>query len=900
MSTREKAALTELRAEIPELRVQGQGEDMRPSGALDFVVRSPPNVMHRACHCCWSLMTIGWLVAAGILPCAGETSQGLSSLSGTRLPVSGYGFRESFQQAARWYRQSEWEQASQAFAQSARQAATLRQRWLALFYEAECLVQRSDYREAHARYDALLGENSNAALLPQTQFRQAQFRWGETAWLAGRMDQAAIALQHYVQQYPSDPLTAKALLTLGDLASSEDHRKQARNQYRRVLEQFPASPHACTAWLRLGQLLLTQEKPDQALAVVQPLTAAVEGPSEAWLLAARAYYQQGRFEQALAKIREFQARFKPDTLTPNPWIPRAHLLAAWALWRLGRLDPMEEELTPLDATTEWQAEVQYLRGMRAYAQQQWGEAARLLCSAALTMKPSGQDAMLFYAGESSRRAGRPAQARKCFDRLLEELPESEWADDAEQALRQLDHASRNTKNALLLEEAQRLQRDCRFDAAISTYHALLHSSQGPPQELPPGDRQSYPVALWRAGCLHERLGQFTEAGPLFEQLLKDYPADPHADAALFGLGEMARRQGKLDQAADYYRQVQTKYPQTAEAREAAYWLALQATDNKDNSTAHRYTDWLLAELASLSPESELSDSEPEVTDGAPAAGDQPAASLPGQHIVRRLVDSVENGLGRETKRRQQQLLAHALYLQIRLAAREGQWEQLLGLANRLLAVAPEGELQTASRFWLAEAEFRLRHEEVARRRFRELAPQIMGLQEPWVPMVPLRQAQLAADRQQWNRVLQWTDKLKRDWPDFPLAYEADYLRGRALAGHGEMSAARVAYQRVLDSSRAEGTETATMAQWMIGETYFHQHQYQHAREAYMAVIDKHAQVTWQALAALQAGKCWELEGHWDRAKKLYTTALQHQAEGLPAKQLQARLRWAERHSDSKY
>ncbi len=828
----------------------------------------------------WSLVAVGWLIESGSTLGVSEPSPSSASLSNADIPASS----PSFRQAVRWYRQSQWTKAARAFARIARQTSDSPQRCLALFYEAECLVQLGDYRQAHARYDTLRRVDASATRLPQAQFRQVRFRWGETAWHAGQTGAAEKALQQFVQQFPGDPLTARALLYLGDLANADKRHQQAAGCYRRLLKQFPESSHGVAARLGLGQTLLARGEAGQAITAVEQLTTAGQGPGEAWLLLARAYYHQGLFEKSLAILRGYQARFQQDDLAAN-----AHFMAAWALWRLGRLDQIEDELAPLGSMARWQSKVQYLRGMTAYARKEWAEAARLLSTAALTERSTFLDAMLYYAGESNRRAGQWVQARKCFERLLNELPESEWIGDTLQSLSQLDHSGRETAATGLLEEARRLQQDGHFDAAIAAYHTLLdRSREHPSDELP-----AYRIVLWRAGRLHEKLGQFAEACALYEQLLKDSPHDPHVAGALFRLGEIARRRDNLDQAELYYRQVHTKFPQTGEAREAAYWLALRAADNNDSPEARRYTDWLLAMLSPQEPETLDSVLPPEEAWLRDLALSQQEAAMPVAPAEERRMDAKRTG------QRRQQLLVHALYLQSQLAAREGAWEQVRTLLKRLLEVAPEGELQTVAQFWLAEAEFRLRHDEAARRRFEELAPRVVGLDEPWVPMVSLRQAQLAAGRQQWTRVLQWTDELRRDWPDFPLTYEVQYLRGRSLAGRGEMSAARAAYQSVIDHAQAAGSETAAMAQWMIGETYFHQQHYRSAREAYFRVIDRHAWVSWQTRAALQAGKCWELEGRWKQAEKLYVDALQRQGDAPSANQLRTRLRWVRQIAESK-
>ena len=84
---------------------------------------------------------------------------------------------------------------------------------------------------------------------------------------------------------------------------------------------------------------------------------------------------------------------------------------------------------------------------------------------------------------------------------------------------------------------------------------------------------------------------------------------------------------------------------------------------------------------------------------------------------------------------------------------------------------------------------------------------------------------------------------------------------------------------------------------MIGETYFHQNNLEKARRAYRRVIDEHSHPAWQARAALQIGKCWELEARWDDARQVYAAALtptddsQSPPDEKLAQQLAARLAW---------
>jgi len=202
---------------------------------------------------------------------------------------------------------------------------------------------------------------------------------------------------------------------------------------------------------------------------------------------------------------------------------------------------------------------------------------------------------------------------------------------------------------------------------------------------------------------------------------------------------------------------------------------------------------------------------------------------------------------------------------------------------RLLDVGSAG-LQ--ARFWLAEARLRLGQHNEAEQVLLELEPRVRNLGQAWTLMVPLRLAQLAAAKQRWSEVLERTQQIQND-ADFTLRGEVHFLRGVALAGRGKMSDARRAYRRVLESKETSLLETAARAQWMIGESFFHQRDLQRARAAYLQVIDNH---NWP-----QAGKCWELEGHWQEAHTLYETALRRWPGAQPQPQLRARLKWAERH-----
>ena len=93
-----------------------------------------------------------------------------------------------------------------------------------------------------------------------------------------------------------------------------------------------------------------------------------------------------------------------------------------------------------------------------------------------------------------------------------------------------------------------------------------------------------------------------------------------------------------------------------------------------------------------------------------------------------------------------------------------------------------------------------------------------------------------------------------------------------MAARGELTDARAAYEKVIRSETGGKTETAAMAQWMIGESYFHQKNYESALREYLRLEILYAYPTWQAAALLQAGKCSEHLGQWKQAAELLSAA----------------------------
>ncbi len=778
---------------------------------------------------------------------------------------------DAFREATNLYQQEQWQRAAEVFAESANEVSDSANRSTASFYRGECLMQLGDYVAAREQYGIVLDLQKDG---PQT--KRALFRAGEAAWFSGDKIDAEKLLTQYVKQPTQGDSAAFAHTYLGDLALAAADYNRAIDSYRAALKHSTESAPENAARLGLAKALLALGKTQDVSTTLGQLLDSKDRATAATarLLLGRSQYDSGDYETALATFREIQ-----NPSTESNVAQRSRLAAGWSLWKLQRFAEIEEELQPLADDQQWMVEYRYLTGMASYAQRDWPAAIEHLTLAANGKdNHANRDAILFYLGESCSRAKQYKPATNWFRQLIDRYPESKWEDDAQWELARiakskpsgeehqavanvlrgpspvsnftddLPETGGNVLRALevspadeLLDEAVGLERDGRYDPALAAYHELLNKFS--PGNYSPGN--AHKETLKRAARLHAKLAQYPAAKQLYKQHLTTYPKSKSNAEMLAELAWIECRVGNRQEAAKYFTKLHAEFPQSAQAAEAAYWLALEWADKDESDQAQLYVDYLLKHHANC------------------------------------------------TTKPLRKLWQQAVCLKCQLAAKDNDWQTILDLLGKVGNQLNDEPATTRAAFWLAEAEFRTGNYDQARIAFEKLRLQTAGVDEPWAAMVPLRRAQLAARRQQWTETLKRLEELDQKHAQFELDYEADYLRGRALAGRAKMSAARDAYHRVLANPKSKDTETAAMAQWMIGETYFHQYDFARAREIYLKVIDQHTQPEWQARAALQAGKCWELEGHWDKAKMLYSTALKKWSGSESEKKLQARMKWAD-------
>ena len=388
-----------------------------------------------------------------------------------------------------------------------------------------------------------------------------------------------------------------------------------------------------------------------------------------------------------------------------------------------------------------------------------------------------------------------------------------------------------------LVRGKSLERLGKPDAAMAMYHLVIDRHE---------TAEQLPAALLAAGLLHDQLQQQSDAIQLFSRLLKEYPDHKKTDLVVYKIAWLYRDLGDDAQADARFQQIHDAHPQSHYWPDASYRLAERAVAAKRYDQADRYLAEITAGTAGTAGKS---------------------------------------------------LLAHAHYLRGQIAVTRGQWDRVAQPMRQIIEHYAESPMRLQAEYFIAEATYRKGEYDKAGLRFEQLSRKIGERGDAWLAMIPLRRAQVLAQNKKWNKAYDLAEGIAKSFPNFTQQYEVDYLLGRCHASRAEFIEARDAYRRVTQSPHGAKTETAAMAQWMIGETWFHQKLYQDAIKQYLRAEILYKYPKWQAASLLQAGKCYEHLGDWQQATAMYTKLLSKYANTMYDEKAQRRLRIVQQRAD---
>ena len=254
----------------------------------------------------------------------------------------------------------------------------------------------------------------------------------------------------------------------------------------------------------------------------------------------------------------------------------------------------------------------------------------------------------------------------------------------------------------------------------------------------------------------------------------------------------------------------------------------------------------------------------------------------------------------EKQNASEEIAVRTMLLKYQLVAKENKLPEVTQLMKQVKKTTSESSSITSASgitskatYWLAES---LYQQEMFNRSSQEFATILNDtiLDADLQPWVRLRVAQCLGKLERWDDATVVAEDGLEKFADFSHAHEFTFVKARALEARGMLDDAETLYHDVIESDSGNGSETAAIAQWRIGEIYFHRESYSVAIESYQKVDALYDYAQWKKAAILQAGKCQEHLGNWKHAAVLYTQLIEKFPESAMATQAKERLVLIER------
>ena len=273
-----------------------------------------------------------------------------------------------------------------------------------------------------------------------------------------------------------------------------------------------------------------------------------------------------RFDEAAKLLRIQLATTEPG----SPEATRLRNELVFALTESGQIPEAERELSAIaDADGQDQqrlATTLHLAEL-ALAQKQYAVAARLFHALAGDAIPAElRSRGLAGLAWSQLHAGAKDEARRTFERFLEDFPEDPAA--AEASLTQ----------ARLLEEAK------QNEPALAAYKRVF--------EAWPATTFA-PAALLARGKLLDQLQQDREAAAELDKLVAEYPEFPQLDEAFYTLAWVLVDLKEPARSDETFRRLCEQFPQSSHWADATFRVAEQAARNQQSDLAVHLTTQLI-------------------------------------------------------------------------------------------------------------------------------------------------------------------------------------------------------------------------------------------------------------------------------------------------------------------
>jgi cellulose synthase operon protein C len=714
-----------------------------------------------------------------------------------------------------YYLAGKFDQARQALAtSSAAGGATAAE---AAHWLARCCLKEHQPEEAVKAVEAALPQAGQGPFAVQLALDRADALYDQPA----RRRDAVLAYAELAQKHPEDPLAPQALYMAAFASLNVGDHARALDYGERFLKQF--ANHDLAA--------------------------------DVGYIAAECDLQLGKYPEAATHYDRLLKQYprRPDVST---WQVRRAL--AWFLQKrfadvIAALQPVLASLTNKPLL----AEASYLLGSSQNEQKQYDAALKAL-TAGLAADPRGRHApdILLALALAERRLNQPAQAKAHLTQLIAQFADNAVLDRAHFRLAEDAYAAGDTATAqaeykLVVEKfsasplaasawyglawTQLNARD--YAAAVASLDTLLAKHAG--SELAPRARyarglareqlkqfapakddvlaflQTNPSATEKSdagyvlGLCQAGLNERAEAAKTFRAILADDAKYPGADKVLYELAWTLKSLGKEDEATDAFRRLAKEHAGSALAAEALYHAA--------------ETDY---------------------------GRDQYAAAAAGYYEA--MQKAGKTPLGKKA--------AHKLGWSY---FRQDDFEKARQSFGYQRATWPQGPLAADAAFMEAESLFK-------QGKYAEAAPVYRLVTNPagkdFAVLALLHAAQAEAKLKKWQPSLALLDQAAKQFAESEFLPEVLYEQGWAKQNLGRPEEALALYEEVTAKS---DREVAARARFMIGEIYFEKKNHPEAIKNFFKAAYGYGYPQWQANAQYEAGRCFEVLGKKEQARKSY-------------------------------
>ncbi len=406
-----------------------------------------------------------------------------------------------------------------------------------VFLIGECAYRTSRYGEAMKRYQEVVSAGKGE--FPE----KAAGRIGYCLFHLGKYGEARRSLSGFVSKYPASSMAPAALLKAGESAWMLEDTVGALEEYRRLVSGYPRAPELETALYHEGLCLVRLKRHEEAAAAYGKLLERFPGTGFAgearywlgWDAARRKDYARAR--------KEFEDLVSERGMS-DPLGSRARWQLAAVTYQLKdytRCAALVQELIDSGAGGELMPEMALWLGGYLSERKDYAGAARVydwLMSKELDESFAAE--ALYRSGECSRLTGAGGKARKSFERLARDYPDSGLLPHAHLGLGRVYVAEGLHRKAIphyekalamaepgeavevhfLLGEAHREVGDAIEAARAFMRLAILFD-----------DPEFSPRALWEAGLAWEKAGRPAEMKRAFSELSERYPGSTWAGRA---------------------------------------------------------------------------------------------------------------------------------------------------------------------------------------------------------------------------------------------------------------------------------------------------------------------------------------------------------------------------------